>query len=85
MLTMPVRKTTKAISEAGKEVGLEVNAEKTKYLFMFHHQNVGENHNLMIANKFFENTVKSKLSLGNACYHSVQNLLSSHLSTGFQD
>jgi len=26
-----------------KEVGQEVNAEKTKCVFMFHHQNAGQN------------------------------------------
>jgi hypothetical protein len=65
---------------------------------MSYHQNAGQNHNLMIANKAFENVVElkhlgmivtnqnsvhkegnSRLNLGNACYHSVHNLLSSHL------
>jgi hypothetical protein len=38
---------------AGKEVGLEVNAEKINYVFMYYHQNARENHNLMVPNKSF--------------------------------
>jgi hypothetical protein len=31
---------------ASKEVGLEVNAEKTKYMLLSPHQNPGENHDI---------------------------------------
>jgi hypothetical protein len=42
------------------EVGLEVNTQKTKYIVMSCHQNKGQNHNLLIANKFFKNVAKFK-------------------------
>jgi hypothetical protein len=29
-----------------KEVGQEINAEKTKYMFMFHHQSASKNYNV---------------------------------------
>jgi hypothetical protein len=32
--------------DASKEVGLEVNAEKTKCLLLFHYQNAGQNHGI---------------------------------------
>jgi len=32
-------------------VGLEVNAEETKYMFMSLYQNKGQNHNVKTANK----------------------------------
>jgi hypothetical protein len=35
---------TLAVLDASKEVGLGVNAEKTKYVFMSCHQTTGQNH-----------------------------------------
>jgi hypothetical protein len=80
------------------DTGLEINAEKTKYMIMSRHPNSGQNQNIRIANESFENVatfkylgttltnqndihdeIKSRLNSGNACYHSVQNLLSSCL------
>jgi hypothetical protein len=62
------------------------------------HQNAGQNRDIKIASRLFENVSqlkylgtivtnqnliqeesKRRLNSGNACYHSVQNLLSSHL------
>jgi hypothetical protein len=34
-----------------REVGLEINVEVTKYMFIFQHQNVGQNHDIRIANR----------------------------------
>jgi hypothetical protein len=39
---------------ASKEVGLEVNAERTKCMLLSHHQNAGQNHDIKIANICFE-------------------------------
>jgi hypothetical protein len=33
-----VKKNTEAVIDASKEVGLEVNAGKTKYILMSHHR-----------------------------------------------
>jgi hypothetical protein len=38
-----------------KEVHLEVNTEKTKYMLLSHHQNAGQNHDIKTANRCFEN------------------------------
>jgi hypothetical protein len=57
-----VKKNTEALLEASREVGLEVNTEKTKYIVTFCHQNAGKIHNLLTANKSFENMVKFKCS-----------------------
>jgi sorting nexin-29 len=92
------RKNTKTLIEASEEVGLKINVEKTKYMLLSIHQNVGQNRGIKIANKSLENVtqfkylgttvtnqnliqeeVKRRLNSGNACYHSVQNILSSRL------
>jgi hypothetical protein len=41
-----------------KEVGQEVNTEKTKYMFKFLHQYAGQNHSMKTANRCFENMAK---------------------------
>jgi hypothetical protein len=89
---------TKSLLDASKEVGLEVNPEKTKYMLVPRCQKAGQRHSIKIGNRSFESVAKfrylgttltdqnciyeeinSRLNLGNACYHSVQSLLSSHL------
>jgi hypothetical protein len=49
---------TETLLEASREVSLQVNTEKTKFMVVFHHHNVGQNHSLLIANKSFENVAK---------------------------
>ena len=39
---------------ASKEIGLEVNADKTKYLVMSQDQIAGQSHNIKIGNSSFE-------------------------------
>jgi RNA:NAD 2'-phosphotransferase (TPT1/KptA family) len=75
-----------------------LNTEKTKYMLLSRHQNAGQNHDIKIGNRSFENVsqfrylgttitnqnliqeeIKRRLNSGNACYHSVQNHLSSRL------
>jgi sorting nexin-29 len=93
-----IKDNSETLLEASREIGLEINAEKTKYMIMSHYPNSGQNQNIRISNESFENVakfkhlgttltnqndicdeIKNRLNLGNACYHSVQNLLSSHL------
>jgi hypothetical protein len=42
------------------EVGLEENAEKTKYMLLSRHQNVGQNRDIKGDNRFFENVTQIK-------------------------
>jgi hypothetical protein len=49
-----IKKNTEALVVTGREIGLEVNAEKTKYMVMSRNQNAGQNHNIKIDNKSFE-------------------------------
>jgi hypothetical protein len=42
------KKNIEALVVSSKEIGLEVNAEKTKYMVMSRNQNAGQNHNIKI-------------------------------------
>jgi hypothetical protein len=67
-------------------------------MLLSRHQNEGQNHNIKVPNRSFENVaylkylgmtltnqkliqeeIKNRLNSDNACYYSVQNLLSSRL------
>jgi hypothetical protein len=55
-----VKKITQPLIGSSKEVGLEVNAEKDKYLLLCGHQNAGGNHDIKVANRPFENVAQFK-------------------------
>jgi hypothetical protein len=46
--------------EASRDIGLEINAEKTKYMIMSRHPNSAQNQNVRIANEWFEKVAKFK-------------------------
>jgi hypothetical protein len=46
------------IFDASNEVGLDVSTEKSKCMLMSHHQNAGQNDNIKIANRCFENVAQ---------------------------
>ena len=93
-----LKENAEALVAATTEIGLEVSADKTKYMVVSRDQNAGRNHSVRIDNSAFERVeefkylgtiltnqnsiqeeIKSRLKLGNTCYYSVQNLLSSRL------
>jgi len=45
---------------ASKEIGLEVNADKTKYMVMPRDQNAGRSHSMKNDNSFFERVEEFK-------------------------
>jgi hypothetical protein len=51
------------LSDSIKQVGLEVNTEKSNDKFMSRHQIAGQNRNLKIPNEFFENVAKVQIFL----------------------
>jgi hypothetical protein len=55
-----IKQNTDALLVASKEIGLEVNAEKTKYMVMSRNQNAGQNHNIKLDNKSFERVEQFK-------------------------
>jgi hypothetical protein len=56
-----IKKNAEAVLDASKEIGLEVNSEKTKYIFMSRHQNVGQSNYIREANKSFEKSGKVRV------------------------
>jgi hypothetical protein len=93
-----IKRNTETLINDSKEVGIEINLEKTEYMFLSHQQNVDQNRNIKTVNRSFENVsqfrylgttvtnqnliqeeIKRRLNSSNACYHSVQSLLSSWL------
>jgi hypothetical protein len=53
-------KNTETLTGASKEVSLEVNTEKTKYMLLSCHHNAGQNHNIKIGDRSFENVAQLK-------------------------
>jgi hypothetical protein len=41
-----MKKNMETLVDASKEVGLEVNINKTKYMLLSHHQNAEQNHGI---------------------------------------
>jgi hypothetical protein len=46
-----INKNTETLTDASKEVGLEVNVEKTKYMLVSRDQNAGQNRDIKIGNR----------------------------------
>jgi hypothetical protein len=55
-----IKKNTEALLDASKEVGLEVNREKSKYMLMSRSQKIGQKHSINLANSSFEDMAKFK-------------------------
>jgi hypothetical protein len=54
------KENKETLLEASKDIGLEINAEKTEYMIMSCHPNLGQNENIRIANESCENVAKFK-------------------------
>jgi hypothetical protein len=48
-------KNTETLTDANTEDSLEANTEKTKYMLLSHHQNEGQNCNIISETRPFEN------------------------------
>ena len=78
-----VKKNTEALVVSSKETGLEVNADKTKYMAMSRDQNAGRSHNIKIDNISFERLEEFRY-LGKTLMHlnSIQEEFRSSLKSG---
>jgi hypothetical protein len=55
-----IKENSETLFEAGWDIGLEINAKKTKCMIMSCHLNSGQNQNIRIANESFEKVAKFK-------------------------
>jgi hypothetical protein len=55
-----INKNTDTLIDASMEVVLEVNLEKTQYMLVSHDQNAGQNRDINIGNRSFENVSQFK-------------------------
>jgi hypothetical protein len=78
-----IKKNAEALLVASQEIGLEVNAYKTKYLAMSREQDVGRSHSMKIDSSSFERVEEFKY-MGTALTHqnSVQEEIKSRLKSG---
>ena len=93
-----IKENAETLVVASKEIGVEINVDKIKYIVLSRDRNAGRSHSVKSDNSSFERMeefkylgttltnqnsiqekIQSRLKSGNACYHSVQNLLSSRL------
>jgi hypothetical protein len=80
------KRNTEVLFEASSEVGLDVNTKKNKYIVMSCHQNIGQNHNLLIVNKSLEAVATLEyldevISLKTEAIWSSETLVSNHHTT----
>jgi hypothetical protein len=50
-----IKENTETLIDGSKEVGLGITVEKTKYMLLYRHQNVGQNRDIKMANRSFGN------------------------------
>jgi hypothetical protein len=55
-----IKENSETLLEANRDIGPEINAEKTKYMIVSCHPNSGKNWNVRIANESFEKVAKFK-------------------------
>jgi hypothetical protein len=55
-----IKKIRETLIDSSKEVGLEINVEKTKCMLLSCYQNAGQNQDIKIANRSFENVSQFK-------------------------
>ena len=78
-----IEENTESLVVASREIGLEANADKTKYIFMSRDQNAGWSHNIKIDNSFSEIVEKLQYLGTNLTYpNSVQEEMKSRLKSG---
>jgi hypothetical protein len=79
-----IKKNTEILIDASKEVGLEINIEKTKHMLLSPHLNAGQNLHIKIANRSFENMSQLKyLGMTITNQNLIQKELKRKLNSGY--
>jgi hypothetical protein len=78
-----IKENTETLLEASRDVVLEINVEKTKYMIMSRHPNSGQNQNIRIPNESFEKVAKFRY-LGTALtnQNDIHDEIKSRLNSG---
>jgi hypothetical protein len=81
--TYTIKENIETLTEASRDAGLEIIAEKTKYMIMTRHQNSVQHQNIRTANESFENVAKFKY-LGTTLtnQNDIQDEIKSGLNSG---
>jgi hypothetical protein len=53
-----IKRNTQTLIDSIKDVGLEISKEETKYMLLSRHKNAGQNHDINIVNRSFENVAQ---------------------------
>jgi hypothetical protein len=56
-----IKENSETLLEVSRDIGLEINTEKTKYMIMSRHPNSGQNQNIRTANESSENGQNSNI------------------------
>jgi hypothetical protein len=78
-----VKGNSETLLQSSRDNGLEISAEKTKYMVMSHDLNSGQNQNIRLPNESFENVAKFKclgMTLTNKI--DIHNEIKSRLNSG---
>jgi hypothetical protein len=78
-----VKENAEALVVASKEIGLEVNADKTKYMFKSRDQTAGRGYSMKVDNSSFERLEEFKYLVTTVTnQNSIQEEIKSRLSQG---
>jgi hypothetical protein len=58
--TESIKRNTETLTDASKEIGLEVNVEKAKYMLVSRDQNAGQNRDIKRPNRSFKKASQMK-------------------------
>ena len=81
--TQTLQENAEALVAATREIGLEVSADKTKYMVMSRDQNAGQNHSVRLNNSNFERVEEFKyLGTTLTIQNSIREEMKSRLRSG---